>query len=180
MSSFSFQDKHGTDWDLSLTMASAKNIDKVDYSELTDVQFSFLVPDRDFFAEVFANKALVGALTFAIIEVDQLDKLDAPAGASREELELYFLKRLNGKSTRDMHRALLEAMADFFPEMETVLHTLVKRMDKVNSRLQKEMTEMAGQADLQFEKEIDKAFQKSRQELAEKLDEGSGEVSTPR
>lgn len=179
MSGLSFQDKTGTEWDLSLTMASAKNIDKVDYSNLTDIQFSFLSPDREFFAEVFSNKALVGAITFAVIEVDQLDKLGAPAGTPREELELLFLKRLNGKSSNQMHRALLEAMADFFPEMETVLQTLVKRMDKVSSRLQKEMTELTDQADQEFERQIEQAISKTRQELAEKLKESSGVTSTP-
>ncbi len=177
MSELSFTDKRGTEWDLTITLASAKVIDSVSYENLTDVKFSFISPDKEFFQEIFVNKALAGAIAFSIISVDQLDKLGE--SKSREIAELEFLSRLDGKTVRKMHTALMNAIADFFPEMETVLRNLIQKMEKVNNRLQKEMTSMAEISEAQFDQEIEKAIEKTKKEMKEQFGKLHGESSTP-
>jgi hypothetical protein len=181
MSEFTFKDKHGTEWDLALTLGAAKLIDAVQYDNVTNVQFSFLNPDRDFFQEIFHNKGLIGAIAFQIISYSQLDKLDDGrfVGTTREEQELAFLSRLDGKSIRTMHLALLNAMADFFPEMETVLRNLIQKMDKVNNRLQKELSQMAEMTEAQFDQEIETAIAKTKKEIAKNLADLRGDSSSP-
>lgn len=177
MSELSFTDKRGTEWDLTITLASARAIDEVDYSNLTDVKFSFLSPDKEFFQEIFVNKGLAGAIAFSVISVDQLHKLGESKDRKLDELE--FLSRLDGKTVRKMHTALMNAIADFFPEMETVLRNLVQKMEKVNSRLQKEMTSMAEMSETHFDLEIEKAIEKTKKEMKERFGETHGESSTP-
>jgi hypothetical protein len=182
MSQFTFKDKLGTEWDLSLDLASAQEIDRSDYSQVTKVEFVFLTPDRDFFAELFANKPLAAALAYTIIKTSSPEKLKSilPVDESftDEEVQMIFVRRLNGPALRDMHRSVLEAVADFFPEMQTALSSLLKKMDKVNNRLQQEVAEMDKIAEDYLEQEMDKALAEAKSKMPELAERLRGGVST--
>lgn len=182
MSKFNFTDKLGVEWDLSLDLASAEAIDSADFKAVTDVEFVFLTPDRDFFAELFANKRLAAAIAYVVIKQTQLNKLqkdiEAASATSDEEYQVLFVRRLNGPALRDMHRAVLEAVADFFPEMQTVLSNLLKKMDKVNLRLEKELTEMDQDLEAHLDQELDKALAEAKSSLPKLREKLRGETST--
>lgn len=181
MSKFTFQDKLGVEWDLSLDLASAEAIDKSDYSQVTDIEFVFLTPDKEFFAELFANKKLAAALAYTIVKQTQLDKLSADIekyGVSTDEgKQILFARRLGGAALRDMHRAMLESVADFFPEMQTALSSLINNMDKVNKRLQTEVEALDKQMESYLDSEMDKALAEAKKQMPELERRLRGETS---
>ena len=145
-------------------------IDASDYSQITRVQFVFLTPDKEFFAELFANKNLAAAIAYTIIKDNQLEQLEEDIekhdAKTDEEYQMLFVRRLNGPALRDMHRALLESVADFFPEMQTALSSLLKQMDKVNERLRTEVEQMDNQLSYYIETEMDKLLKEEKEKLS--------------
>jgi hypothetical protein len=180
---FTFTDKYGVEWDLSLDLASAKRIDNTDFSEVTEIKFAFLNPEREFFAELFQNVSFAAAMAFVIVQ-DQLDKLlprvqeDIDGEPNREVLELYFIKGLSGQALRDLHRTLLRAVGDFFPGQQTVLSIFQTKLEKIETRLQAEMEALAPEMDRKLDEEMENRSAGATQELSNKLKQPLGEMSS--
>lgn len=174
---YTFQDRFNTVWDLKIDFATARILDKWNFNEVTALKFSFLKPDREWFSEVFSNRPMAVAIAYAICRSrdDFFEKLSQNTEVTVDQLtreddelcELTFMRRMDGKALKDCHRTLLKAIADFFPEQQTVLLSLVSKMDKVQERLKIELDQMDGELDKVLSSEMDQAVAESRRKLAE-------------
>lgn len=164
---FAFTDKHGMEWDLSIDLATARVIDRSDYTSegVTKLQFAFLSPDREFFGEIFNNRGLASALAYTIAKATgQLERRlpEYNSDWNDEELQYQFAKCLNGQALRDLHVAVLRAVGDFFPEHKTVLSMLETRQQKVIQRLAVETEAMAADLDQHLDRELTKGIKALR------------------
>jgi hypothetical protein len=57
------------------------------------------------------------------------------------ENEMDFAERIDGNSLLALKAAVLEVMADFFPQMRTTLKTIVERMNRVTETIDKRISQ---------------------------------------
>jgi hypothetical protein len=178
---FTFTDRLGTVWDVTVTLAGAMRIDKSDFSELTDVKFSFLNPGKEFFTSIMSQDPLIFAMIWAVVQPQ----------AKREGIltEDAFVERLNGQAILDGRKAWWKAVADFFPGQKTELLRLMSLLPMAQERLQEElrivndeaeslMQEMTEVEAIKLRQSLRVLIQEERQALKkskEELGEKSGE-----
>lgn len=161
-----FKDRKGREWDLTLTLGSARRIDKSDYSEVTDFEFSVLEPRREFFSELLRDANLSFAIAWTIVQGEQVKRnmgidLDDPKLSPEEREKLYadaewdFIDSLDGQAMFNGREVLLGAFADFFPEIQTVLSTLMVRWKTAYQRMGMKIQALGPEVDKMIEAEMD-------------------------
>jgi hypothetical protein len=205
MNDFTFKDKYDVEWDLSLDLGVAKDIDASDFSNVTKIKFVFVAPERDFFGEIFSNKPFAAALAWAIVQrqafkllprinayrASQVSADPPPMGLpetpvrpvkldelTSEELELWFIRGLSGSVLKEMHKVLMRSIGDFFPEVQTVLSKFEQKMDMVNQRLQMEMESAMEPLDTMLEEEMTKALKDLKEKTSKAFVMTGGSTST--
>lgn len=178
--SFKYTDTEQKEWDLKITLATARTIDASDYSSVTKIKFAFLQPEQDLFSEVFSNVQFAVALAWTIVQ----DQLPANYSFSPKSLqdeavmsdaELRFVSAMDGNVLQKAKQALMESLADFFPEQRTVLLTLQNKIEKARKLLDLELESLDEEMDKMIIAEIKKgtseALRKARGETSTKQEE---------
>jgi hypothetical protein len=187
-SPFTFKDKTGTEWDLEITLATAKRIDQADFTNVTDKKIVFIAPDKEFFGEMIQNTPLVCAISAVILIPQMKEKLslDYNPMANWEEAEQAFQSRLNGKAILDLKTAYIGALQDFFPEQKTVLSTLTTQysralekmgllMEKASPKIEEVVDLEMQQAETNFLSLIEKEKQRVGDELTRSSQPSTGD-----
>lgn len=178
---YTFTDSQGTVWDVELNLGAARRVDRVDYSELTDIEFSFLNPANKEFVRVLDDTSVVFAIIFAICEpqVEQKLGIKIEDEESRELAEITFCERIKGASIEDGKRALWRSVGAFFHEHQIALSTLQRQHDKARKRLEQELRSMAPEIEKAMDTELEDSitdlkaqFEKRKKELAQKRNSG--------
>jgi hypothetical protein len=190
-SPFIFKDKTGTEWDLEITLATAKRIDQADFTNVTDKKIVFIAPDKEFFGEMIQNTPLVCAISAVILIPQMKEKLslDYNPMANWEEAEQAFQSRLNGKAILDLKTAYIGALQDFFPEQKTVLSTLTTQysralekmgllMEKASPKIEEVVDLEMQQAETNFLSLIEKEKQRVGDELTRSSQPSIGDQET--
>lgn len=165
---FTFKDTKEREWDLKINMGIAQVIDKSDFSSVTKLKFAFLQPDQEFFGEVFSNVQLQVAMAWAIVQPQLSKNFGVPSPIPQEKLELLeykFVEGLDGDSLQELKQALMESIADFFPEQRTVLLTLQTKFKKTMKMAELEFLAMDKVLDEAIEKEIKTAASEAVKKL---------------
>jgi len=156
---YKYTDLEKKEWDLKITLGTARRIEASDYGEVTKIQFAFLQPDQELFAEVFSNVQFAMALAWTIIQPQihnnyslSPEKLQDPAIAS--EAEMRFVDAMDGDVLQAAKQALMESLADFFPDQRTVLLTLQNKMKKARKLIEMELENVDGVLDEMMMNEI--------------------------
>jgi hypothetical protein len=187
-SPFIFKDKTGTEWDLEITLATAKRIDQADFTNVTDKKIVFIAPDKEFFGEMIQNTPLVCAISAVILIPQMKEKLslDYNPMDNWEEAEQAFQSRLNGKAILDLKTAYIGALQDFFPEQKTVLSTLTTQysralekmgllMEKASPKIEEVVDLEMQQAETNFLSLIEKEKQRVGDELTRSSQPSTGD-----
>jgi len=169
-----FTDYKGREWDVKLTLGSAKRIDASDFSDIRAKKFSILEPSRELFMEILNDTSLVMAIAWVIVQPQVKENFkDYPKCFNEDgtvnlnEAELEFLEGMDGPTIMAGREAVWSAVADFFPEHKTGLLILMQQFLKSHKRLAVELKGMEMEIDKIFEKELDKGIQDFRQEVAQ-------------
>jgi hypothetical protein len=187
-SPFTFKDKTGTEWDLEITLATAKRIDQADFTNVTDKKIVFIAPDKEFFGEMIQNTPLVCAIAAVILIPQMKEKLSLDYNPidNWEEAEKAFQERLNGKAILDLKTAYIGALQDFFPEQKTVLSTLTTQysralekmgllMEKASPKIEEVVDLEMQQAETSFLSLIEKEKQRVGDELTRSSQPSTGD-----
>lgn len=113
---FTFVDRKGGVWDVSLTLLSARRVDNSDYKTLTDIgEFSLLLlkPKEKLLTELLRNNGLLMAIVWTIVQ-PQLTK-------SLVKTEDEFMDAMDGPTIKKAKEAFWRSLADFFQDEQTVL-----------------------------------------------------------
>jgi len=163
-----FKDSKGREWDLKLTLGKAKRIDASDFSEITDFEFTVLEPKREFFAHILEDPNLCFAIAWVIILDQVKDKMgidldeEGLSDEQREErqakAEWDFVDSLDGDAMLKGREALMGAFSDFFPEIRTVLSTLMVRWKTAYQRMGNKLKGLGPEIDNMIEAEMEKGL----------------------
>jgi hypothetical protein len=168
-----FKDRFGREWDLELTLGSARRVDASDYSLLTDRQIVILRPDKTIFGELLVNTPLLCAIAWTIVK-PSADRLACPDCATGKDAGCYpcemcgstgrftensFVDGLTATAIADLRRALWESLCRFFPDQRTALSICLRQYENG--------LEIASQGMEEIEEEIGKQLaDELRAELA--------------
>lgn len=137
-----FTDLQGTTWDTRITLASAKRIDSVDYSALTDKKFSLLRPDENlqgFFGELMTNVGLLFAILFDNMWSQVCKNLNTDPNIHRPQAELEFSERMGGEQIISARKAFWSALQDFFPQHKIALQKSLNGYESSMKIIQEEL-----------------------------------------
>ncbi len=176
-SEFTFKDTRGIVWDVRLTLAGATRIDRTDFTELTDIEFTILNPDKAFFTGVLADTRVAFALIFCILEPQIKEQLNIDPVEERELAEMTFMDGIDGMALEGGRVALWKAVADFFPEQKTVLLNLMEHTNRNMKRVQKQLGVMDKQMGEMMDQEVDQRLEEFQREL-KTLSSSGGKSST--
>lgn len=195
-----FRDTKDNLWDLKLNLYIAERVDASDFSAVSQTEFSFLSPEKEFFQEVYTNTSLAMALVWAIVQDQVDDNLIKPladkADVSLEEfkensldstidLELEFIKCIDGDVLQAAKTSLLRALADFFPQHRIVLLQFLNQLEKMIALTDLQMSTVLPEVAEHMEKEFQEACQQLKRDMVEGkpmsdlLGENSTEPSLP-
>ncbi|MGW8178344.1 MAG: hypothetical protein ACWGQW_06200 [bacterium] len=177
-------DRLGRTWDLTITVAAARRIDRTDFSIVTNKRISIMVDNnqlQDVFQELLTNLNLTLAFIFRIIEPQLKDKIgsdpkyvaDALMGDGREEIEEAFMEGFDGNTISVAKQVLWEALMDFFPEQRTILSTAWRSyhdgLQKVMKRVEAMSPELQEKLDQMLTTKLDNLREESLTELEKEL-----------
>lgn len=175
-----FTDRHGREWDLTITAYTVRRIEASDFSELWDGDVTLIRPDKEFLSELVTNSPLAIAVVWAICSAEAIEE-------DKTRDENWFLARIDGKASASAQDALWGALEDFFPQAKTVLSHLnsLRKQAEQQARTglakleQRAMKRLGPQSSQGVEKLINEQLSKLEAELERELeDEKPGETST--
>lgn len=162
-----FIDKFDRKWEFQITLATARAIDNSDFSSVSNLEFAFIDGDKEFFQEVLTNTQFSVALVWAIIcntyGHDNIKELLKQP--TLEDAELAFISGIDGRTLKDLKKALFEALVDFFQDRATVLSVVQKKLEKAQMMLNLEIQEMDQILDKKLEQEVKAARKHAEDEL---------------
>ncbi len=115
-----FTDRKGRSWDVALDLLKASRIDKSDFKEYWDKEFSILDLDKLLIQKLLNDPAFLFALIWVVVQDQLPDSFPKEQDAAQAE----FVSGVNGPTIEAARSAFLEALADFFPDQRTVLSIL--------------------------------------------------------
>lgn len=155
---YTFTDRYGREWDVTLTLGSAKRVDASDFSELWDKTVSFIAPSKELFQELMTNKPLAMGIVWAIIK-PQADELEPPLSAEA------FLDSLDGDALSEAINSLWETLASFFPQAKTVILNLRDLQTRAEKRAQAGLANLTEKAGAEIDRLVDAEIAKIDEEL---------------
>lgn len=173
--SFSFVDKHGRPWDLTLDLLIMRRIDASDFTAIWDKEFSILNLDESVIRKLLVDPNFLFAVIWVVVQ-PQVQTYAAFKDKSLEEQEAEFVSGINGAVINEARNTFMEALGDFFPDQRTVLSALTEQVKKLTVMAgQKTAAEIGPLLDQLLEQEFDQKVAKLRKEL---LNETPGETSS--
>lgn len=95
----------------------------------------------------------------------------------QEAAELEFVSGVNGPTIEAARNAIIEALADFFPEQRTVLSTLMRQSKKLSEKVGKKMEESEPLMDSLLDEELDLGIKQLQASLLKTRETRLGEMS---
>lgn len=164
---FQFTDCLGRTWDLTLTLAIAERVDKSDFSTITDKPICILDTGKADFQLYFHNQRLLAALCFIICK-EQWGQLPQVNGTDDNALSVEFAKGFRGNTFASARKALGEALADFFPDLKTIILKSLEQNQKLVDQINAQVTEVTNLAEEMLPEEMQAIFEPLKQALRKK------------
>lgn len=187
----SFQDSKGRLWELELDILTCRCIDKSDFSAYYDEPFSMFKLEKEVVKKLLTDSSFAFAIIWAIVQPQAKEKyqlflnnngaIDSfptdPANA--EEAEIEFVSAINYKAKDEGQKALLEALADFFPELKTVLYTVSQQMTVAMSKIEEGTKQIIPLLTEMMDRDLNRGIEEMKRELRKTQDHQAGEVLSP-
>jgi hypothetical protein len=152
-----FRDAEGRSWNLRMTLADARRVDRSDFSALTDQPIQFLRPDRRLLEELEANTPLTFAIIWAIVQ---------PQCAANDVAdEETFVAALDGRAMEAARMAFYEALADFFQPASTVIRRVARTRQAATRAMQRQIDIEAPKMEKAAERAIRREIRNSTQAI---------------
>jgi len=168
---FTFADRTGETWDVTLTLAGATRIQRSDFSELTDKDVNILNPDKALFMTLLTDTPILFAMIWALVH----DQAKTKLGLNKEEgeteeafnarLETEFMDRLNGQAIKEGREAFWKALGDFYPNQQAALLTLMNQFNKADAKISMAVKDM----ETMLEEALDAEIQAGTDEVRKTL-----------
>lgn len=181
-----FKDRFGREWDLALDFAICRRIDASDFSEVEgeDGKFSILNPKQEtLFKLLLSNTGLLFSIIWVIIQ-EQVEAQHAAGSfpiSPKEDLaraEAEFAKGINGPVIKAAREAFVNAVSDFFPDLQTVLSTWATQASMVREKVEQKIHRMNPTVEKLVDMELDKGIEKLIAELEKTHDAKPGDTSS--
>jgi hypothetical protein len=178
-----FTDRKGREWDLTLDLRTARYIDTCDFSNFVPEKFSILRPDKKLFWTFFEDSGLLFAIVWAIVQeqAESYHRVGAFPSPKEEPAaaELEFVSGINGKAREEGRQAFVEALTDFFPEQETVLSTLTRKLAQMRTKIETRIKETEPLLDEITDLEMDEAVEKMKKMIRDRKAGATSSQSQP-
>jgi len=169
---FTFEDTQGTSWDVTLTLAGATRIQRSDFSEVTDKEFNILEPNKEMFMGLLTDTPILFAMIWALVHPKAAGKLGMTKNEGETDadfnarMEVEFMDRLNGQAIKDGREAFWKSLADFYPNQQAALLTLMNQFNKADAKINLAVKDMESMLEEALDKEIKKGTDQVRKDLA--------------
>jgi len=155
-----FTDRHGREWDLTITLNEAWRVDKAEFDGVSEVDIKFTKPSDEMFKEIIDNNQLMFAVIWYVI-LPQAEQKDIDYES--------FCDGIDGSCVWEATMSLMESLQDFFPQARTVLSPMVKMTKRVLAEAKEESIEL----EAAVTKVLENSLAKSREERDQKRKEAS-------
>lgn len=158
LTSTQFKDTEGLIWDCKLNLGAAKRVTNSDFTLVAEIKVNMLTqPSQELVSELLLNKGLAMAVVWAIIQPQ--------ASAANDLTEDEFCEAIDGPVAEAATTALMEALADFFPEMRIFLSRSREMMKEVAKRLEGKLDQMRPEVLERMDQMMEEELQKTLTEL---------------
>lgn len=178
----SFTDRKGRVWNVDLDLRIARQIDKSDFSSYYDRPFSILNPESHLLQKLLRDGPFLFAIIWAMVQEQAQDKyaehirlLDAGVKPERtfpvspiedpEAAEVEFVSGVNGPTIEAGRAAMVEAIADFFPDLKIALSTIINQSKRLSETVGRKLQETEPMLQELLEQQFNKEVEKVKQEL---------------
>jgi len=198
-----FTDKKGRTWTVDLDLRIARVIDKSDFKQYWDQEFSILSPDSKLLTKLITDAPFLFAVIWAMVQEQaeakykSLQDYEAQqrSGSQRaycnpptdtfpispkeqpEEAEVEFVSGINGPTIEAARNAIVEAVSDFFPETRTVLSALRSQIKMMGEKAAEKMEKTVPLLQSIMDEEFELRIEDFRKELSQSREKRLGERS---
>lgn len=153
---FTFTDRRGRSWDLSLTLASMRRVGCSDFTEVSDQEVLLIQPTKELIAALGSQAPLLAAVVWAIVK---------PQADSAQVDEDSFIDGLDGRALEAMKEAFWLAMADFFQDRGTGFSNLIALQKRAVARARLVMEERNLEIEAKVDELVDRAMTNLTREI---------------
>lgn len=170
----SFTDNRNLSWDTDLTLGKVRFIDKVDFSQVTEMKFSLLKPEDKTLMTILEEPALLFAVIWYLnrnkaIQYYKEEMIPFSPEVNPKEAEEDFIEHINGEQIESAKLALWEGFESFFPQQRTFLSTGRKQYLNALSRINKTADKMIPLLEKKINLEIDQAIEEVENRVNQEL-----------
>jgi hypothetical protein len=175
-------------------MRIARRIDKSDFKDFHDKEWSVLEPEKEIIGKLLSKPAFLFAVIWAMVQDQAEKKFEdyrlladnrepgdtfpiSPKDAEAAELE--FVSGVNGPTIDAARSAFMEALSDFFPDQRTGLSALLTQYKTMTEKAGKLMEKSVPLLNELLDQELDQQVEILKERLKEELGKKHGETSTP-
>ena len=166
-----FKDAKGREWDTKLTLGTARQIDRSDFTALgLPPDFTILKPSREFFTTMLTDPQIMFALVWAVVHPQAKNHKDFPSvETDYDNAEMEFVSAIDGDALERGRAAFWRAISDFFPKQKTALLTLMRKYTEAEGKIATGIANM----DQKIGAVLDKEIAEQLANLEAKLDEAT-------
>ena len=168
-----FRDIDDNIWDLKINLKIARFVDASDFTNYSSMEFSMVSVSREFFEEILRNPNFMVAVIWAIVQPQVKDNLGIDPKEEYEEAELAFAEKFDGDTLDNARRALLSALADFYPGQRTVLSILVRQEKKAKKIAEKHVQNLESSLEKAIKHQMSDAMKLAEKEGISLIDSGN-------
>lgn len=167
-----FEDRQGTVWDVTLTLAGATRIDRSDFTNLTDKEFKVMNPNKQLFMDILTETAVLFAMVWAVVRPQAPAKLnmekkeDETDASFDERLEAEFMDRLDGAAIHKGREVFWQSLAGFYPNHQAALLTLMEQFSKAERKISLAVKDMEATLEQALDAEINKGLKEVKKTLS--------------
>jgi hypothetical protein len=187
METLAYRDQRGHVWNVSLTLAGGRRIDKADYEAVWSHPFSILAPDEHLFPKMAENRSLVMCMIYPLIQPqiyahkDYQSLFEEYMALNPDELDQkvqeYWGEAQTGEVIDKACDAFWDALADFYPDQRTVILKFKDAQRNAIRMITAKMERMMTEALPLVEEEMNASSDQLMRELREKSAKRRGSIS---
>jgi len=162
---FTFKDNTGFEWDVSITMFKAMQVDKADFTMWTKLPVVSLKPSEELIVELQTNSTLLMCFIWVLVQSQAKEK---------EIDEEEFMNRIDGKVIHNAKEVFWSSYSDFYQEQGIYLKKWLEQIKRAETKVWEGLEKKILP---DFQKMVDKKIDQEIETMREDLEKNLGKKS---
>ena len=157
---FTFKNKDGIEFDVTITLGAVNRVDASDFSEVFGGETCLAEPSQQFLVALTTKSSVIAAVVWAVIQ---------PQAKSLGISEEQFVESIDRTALQAMKEAFWGSLCDFFPDLASGLSQMIQALDRgrqqIKTLIEREAETVNEMVGTMVSRGVESAFEQLKTEL---------------